>query len=206
MKNVLIGIVAAIVVAFVAQAAYNNFSVENNQKKSTSVAATAAQPVDNTWAQQDAFVQEASPLAQVAQRQAAPVVVAQAVTPVRPAVNNVSSSSSANTTASATKQVATTQTDTEIEEANEKDSAVKEKIIAEKTKDITQNVTTGNTQNQRVSSVVTAEPGDTVASYEFSFIAPEAVVALTQISAASEQATQNVYVTEEEVLSPSAPR
>lgn len=214
MKSVLIGIVAAIAVAFAAQAAYNTFSTENN-KTNTPSAAVTAQPTDSSWTEQNTAAEETAPLAKVAQQQTAPVVVAQKNSSRTTSVtqNTTRPTTSANVQAKAvgslteeketSKDHASSDDGTSVEKAEQKT----EVTTVEKAERKTEVATVEKAERKTDTFQSTAsEPAANIASYEFAFVAPQAVAAFSEVSAANEQATQNVYVTEEETLSPSAPR
>ena len=218
MKSVLIGVVAALAVAFAAHAAYTNFAAGNNNRQAP--AATSAQQVQTANVVQEAPVQAApQPVAQTAVTASAsateaPVVLQSANTATlaaapRRVVNRPAASNQPANRTAAKKTTTTIQKPV----AAQQQTAVKPVATPVQTRVATQTRPTTTTYTNRVASTANANVAETsfdnpnsVAEYDFAFVDPQAVAVdpMTEISAAAEQAVQNVY--EETVLSPSAPR
>lgn len=193
MKKLIIGIVVALILAFAAHAAYNNLTAGDKQK---STAAKAAQPpstatVANQQELASAPVIEEETVEPVLLKTAdmpslaaaTPRVTTRLVTPNQPAATTTQKPApvaATNTTATVTPAQRTAQQAPALTKVNNN-------IATQKTTSPENQIDTPNT----------------ISEYDFAFVAPEALQ-LNDVSGATELALQNI--TEEPVLSPSAPR
>lgn len=210
MKSVLIGIVAAVAIAFAAHAAYNNFVAGNNTSKNQATQ-TAAQPASTAAGTELQNSAETADLVTAAadesaapsawQGSAAPTLAAADRPTDRPTTStNRPARVAANNQA---KQQAATANEVILEEeekAEEKEEAKPEETKKTTPAQVAATTTTDTTAARQTETVADSfsNPGS-VAEYDFAFVDPQfANMPLEDISGAKEQAEQNV-------LSPSAP-
>lgn len=202
MKSILIGIVVAIAVAFAAHATYHNFSSARQADQVANQQANVTNPTDTNAAQ--------APVEPVALQQAdvEPLAAATNTQPVvRTTANKSVTTSSTNVVRVEPKApVAQTQQTTAAQAAPAATAAVATTAAPVKQQPSTANANNSNVKKMAANTNANATQDefsnpDAISEYEFAFVDQNT---LNNVSAAAEQAVQNVY--EEMVLSPSAPR
>lgn len=187
MKHVLVGIIAAIILAVALHAAYSGLTATKNQQPS---AAQVAQPVAVVIEEEEVTIEE--PVAQN-DNFAAPVVVRETDTIV--ARTQTAKNQPVNVVAVEAVETAT------VQPVAAKETVKEQKPVQEVRPAANRAVANRAVNNAAATQDNTLSNPDSVAEYDFAFVDPQAVMLdpMASISGATEQAVQDV-------LSPSAPR